>query len=186
LPENCEGNVLVTTEVQPAAKPKRKRKLTLMQRKLAKAAAQTGNISEAGRLAGYSHATAAHRAMKAIEPKLVGIMEKHGLTDTFLVEKCLRPGLEAMETKFFAHEGEVVTERDVVAWEPRKAFLDMAFKLKGAYPKNGNSDHVAPIGVAVHLVIADGRRKEAVVGAVAHLRGSDESVSLVDEVDENP
>jgi hypothetical protein len=47
-----------------------------------------------------------------------------------LAEK-LKDGLAAEETKFFAHEGRVADERDVVAWGPRHAYLRTALKLLG-------------------------------------------------------
>jgi hypothetical protein len=38
-------------------------------------------------------------------------------------------GLQAFETKFFAHKGEVVTEKTVVPWNVRRKYLELAFKV---------------------------------------------------------
>lgn len=59
-----------------------------------------------------------------------------GVTSDYLAQK-LKDGIEAEETKFFAHEGEVTDTREVVAWGPRHAFLRTAFKLLGVESKAG-------------------------------------------------
>ena len=129
-------------QIAPETAPKKRhakkpRALSHQQRKLIKALPKAASVSEAGRIAGYSVAPAAHRALAAIQRRMPQILDRHGLTDDYLVEKCLKPGLNAKETKFFAHEGIVTDSRTVVAWGDRRAYLDIANRLRGSYPKEG-------------------------------------------------
>lgn len=100
---------------------------------LVKALAQTTNVSEAGRIAGYGTPQSAHRALNNIQKKVPDLMDEIGLTDEFLLKECLKPGLSAMETRHYANKGVVLDSKDVIAWTERRGFLDMAFKLKGSY-----------------------------------------------------
>ena len=61
------------------------------------------------------------------------VLEAAGLTDDALIEKYLKPLLNAEETKFFQHKGRVVSKRNVAALGTRTQALDLAFKLKGSY-----------------------------------------------------
>jgi hypothetical protein len=58
--------------------------------------------------------------------------EDHGLSDDSLKNKLLA-ALDAMETKFFQHEGEVSDEREVIAWGPRLKALEMAMRAKDMF-----------------------------------------------------
>ena len=53
-----------------------------------------------------------------------------GLKDEALLIK-LEEGLEAQETKFFAHEGEVQDERTTTDYPTRRGYLELALRLKG-------------------------------------------------------
>lgn len=65
-------------------------------------------------------------------PMMAAALAK-GITPEFLIDRALKE-LGAMETKFFAHEGVVKDERDVVAWGVRqKARMDLQ-KALGLYP----------------------------------------------------
>lgn len=155
---------------EPKAKKKRKPRTVKMsekQKKLVKAiVTTTGNVSEAGRIAGYGTPQAAHRALKTIGMRFESYLEKHGMTDDYLAEKCLRPALEAMQTKFFSKKGVVIDTREVVAWGPRIQTLDMVFKIKGAYKQPENAD-VTPRSapVVINLAFLDPRRAEAILAA---------------------
>ena len=119
-----------------AKKPKKH--LTSQQRRLVKGLAQGKTITQAAIDAGYSEncpAQAGHQALEAIRVTMPAVLARHGLTDDSLIEKYLLPLLNAKETKFFAYEGRVCDEKDVVAWGPRRDGLDMAFKLRGDYVK---------------------------------------------------
>jgi hypothetical protein len=63
---------------------------------------------------------------------------QHAMADTGITSKSmakrLKAQLNAKETKFFQHEGNVVETRDVIAWGIRQRATDMVLKLMGAYP----------------------------------------------------
>lgn len=59
-------------------------------------------------------------------------MDEVGLSDNHLKAKLLSL-LDAKESKFFAHQGDVVTTREVEALEIQRKTLDMALKVKGLY-----------------------------------------------------
>jgi len=144
--------------------------------KLVKALTKTTNISKAGRMAGYGTAQSAHRALRNIQTKIPELMDSIGLTDEFLLKECLKPGLSAMETKFFADKGVVLSEKEVIAWGPRRDFLDMACKLKGLYitrdddGANGNSERNQPGGHSLSLVFTDEGAAREFVEAIAARR----------------
>lgn len=43
----------------------------------------------------------------------------------------LRAGLDAMETKFFSKDGEVVEQVDVIAWSERRQYAELVAKMMG-------------------------------------------------------
>lgn len=88
-----------------------------------------------------------YQLFKHLEAKFPQILEKMGLTDSSIVDKYLRPALEANETKFWADKGEVIDSREVIAWDTRMKALDMLFRLKGSYASEkiehtGKIEHV--------------------------------------------
>jgi hypothetical protein len=60
-------------------------------------------------------------------------MEAEGITADVLAKQ-LKEELNANETKFFSHEGEVVDEREVIAWRIRQEARKDGNKLRGDYP----------------------------------------------------
>jgi len=117
---------------------KEERKLTLKQRAWLKAYFETFNATEAARRAGYKCRNEEHLRNIGAQnyTKLCREIEKwideHGFSDAHLKQKILE-GMKAMETKFFAHEGHVVETKEVIPWEVRRKYLDMAIKVKGLY-----------------------------------------------------
>ena len=94
------------------------------------------SITDAARNAGYSlkrPGQSGYQALKQIQERMPQVLERHGLTDDALIEKYLKPLLVAKETKFFAHQGEVIETRDVAALGIRKEALDITFRLKGSF-----------------------------------------------------
>jgi hypothetical protein len=59
-------------------------------------------------------------------------MEAKGITANMLADKILAE-LEAKEKKFFAYQGIVVTEREVIAFDVRQKARQDAHKLRGDY-----------------------------------------------------
>ena len=99
------------------------------------------NISQSALAAGYS---ATHpgqsgwQALQNIRLKMPEILDEHGLTDEALIEKYLKPLLEAQEVRFFQNKGKVTGTRRVPANAIRLKALDLAFRLKGSYPAPTN------------------------------------------------
>jgi hypothetical protein len=126
-----------------------KPKLTPQQRALVKHLLAGKTITDSARLAGYADngyvGQMGSQALEAIRRKMPEVLDAHGLTDEVLIEKYLKPLMNAEETEFAKFEGKITDERNVIAWEPRKSGLDMAFNLKGSYaasqsngPANGS------------------------------------------------
>jgi hypothetical protein len=112
---------------------KKKEKLTLKQARLIKALPESNSVAEAGAKAGYAYRQDAHKALKSIGERAPEVLERLGLTIDFVADKCLRPLLDAMETKFWANQGVVLDQRDVAALDIRLRAIDIWAKLKGAY-----------------------------------------------------
>jgi hypothetical protein len=129
-------------------KPKR---LSPKQKKLVKALGSASSVAEAGRIAGYSDRSAAHKALATIELKMPELMDREGLTDEVLVNNYLRPGLESTKREYFANGGVVLETREEPDWATRRGFLDMAFKIKGKYLKVAEVDEKEPHGLYINL-----------------------------------
>jgi hypothetical protein len=117
-------------------KPKKERKakhLTVKQSKLLQALPTSDSVAEAGKKAGYAYRQDTHRALKTIAERTPEVLEQLGLTIEYVADKCLRPLLEARETKFFASNGLVMTEREVDALDVRLRAIEVWAKLAGAY-----------------------------------------------------
>ncbi len=48
----------------------------------------------------------------------------------------LHDGLNATRTHFFAHEGQVISEREVIDFKTRATYLDIAYRLLGSYKES--------------------------------------------------
>lgn len=58
-------------------------------------------------------------------------MDRYGITEKFLLNRCLKPGLTATKTEFFQRDGVVTDQREVIAWGARHDYLNTALKLRG-------------------------------------------------------
>jgi len=113
---------------------KRKNKtLTLKQSRLLAELPKSKSVAEAGAKAGYATRVEAHKALKNLTERAPEILERLGLTIEHVANNCLRPLLEAKETKFFANQGIVMETRDVDALDIRLRAIDVWAKLMGAY-----------------------------------------------------
>src|ERR1700691_6076253 len=61
------------------------------------------------------------------------IYESMALTRDGFIRKHLVPALQATETKFFAHNGKVISKREVVNWQARLRAQDMTYQIAGEY-----------------------------------------------------
>lgn len=122
------------------AAPKRKRRLTPRQRKLVRVLVANPDLTlaEAGAKAHYAgdadqRAETVRKTLKTpqVQERLREVMDRRAkLKDDALLDK-LEQGLEATKTQFFAHEGQVVDERETVDHATRFSYLGLAVKLKG-------------------------------------------------------
>ncbi len=133
---------------------KKKKSLSPRQRGLIKHLSKGKSLGQAAIAAGYTNhypAQAGHQALEQIRMRMPEILDQHGLTDHVLIDKYLRPLMDATETKFFAYRKDrkrkergkekasiietvqVIDTREVINWNAREAGLDLAFKLKGSY-----------------------------------------------------
>ena len=59
-------------------------------------------------------------------------LDNVGLSDERIKAK-ISEGFKAKETKFFAHQGEIVSEREVEALDIQRKYVEMAAKVKGLF-----------------------------------------------------
>ncbi len=112
-------------------------RLTLRQRRLLEEIPRCKSLAEAARRAGYSpkHAgQAGYLALNRIARKAPEVLEREGCTLEWLIEKVLKPGLEASRLHLFEEQGIVTDRRERPDWSVRLAFLTLALKLHGAFP----------------------------------------------------
>jgi hypothetical protein len=88
----------------------------------------------------------AHNIMKrpAVQSALIAAQQAAGISENFLTKK-LKEGLDAKETKFFAHEGVVQDQRDVIDFNTRHRYLETAHKLRGDLAEKAGADSGAII-----------------------------------------
>src|SRR5260370_761812 len=112
---------------------RKKRKPGPRQQKFVKELAKGKSLAQAARDAGYSEKNAnqsGYQALAQLRARVPKLLERHGLGEEVLIDKYLRPLLDANETKFFK-EGKVQIE--VQALTIRHAALRTAFELHGSY-----------------------------------------------------
>ncbi len=119
--------------------PRRKRRskfLTYRERMLIECLSQGMSVTRAALKAGYSDQNpgqSGYQALKAIREKAPELLDRHGLTDEALIEKHLKPMLNATRTVYVKHKGKITDEREVIAWVPCIASLELAFRIRGMY-----------------------------------------------------
>jgi hypothetical protein len=79
------------------------------------------------------HLVPAASALKGIAERAPEVLERLGLTYEHVIDKCLRPLLQATKTEFFASNGLVMEEKQVAALDIRLRAIDTWAKLAGAY-----------------------------------------------------
>jgi hypothetical protein len=71
--------------------------------------------------------------LRQIRGRVPDLLEKLGLGEEVLIEKCLKPLLEAEETVFFEKDGKVQQQVNVAALGIRLSSLRTAFELHGTH-----------------------------------------------------
>jgi len=170
MPVSVSKKPILTKEAQKAWN-----RLNRRQRAFCVAYFDCPNAAEAYRKAGYeaeafnSAAAGAWRLLNDPDVQAVinGMLEAYKLTPELAARK-LQEGLEASETRFFAHEGAIFAEREVIAWPTRMQALDMLHKILGKYKMT-----VPPEGYTGPLVylpkgVEPGEMTAIEVGVPAH------------------
>jgi hypothetical protein len=116
------------------AKPNRnKRKPNARQHKFVKALAEGKTLTQAAKEANYSTKNpgqSGYQALAQLRGRVPELLERHGLGEEVLIEKYLKPLLEAEETKFFK-DGKIRINVETLAI--RHASLRTAFELHRSY-----------------------------------------------------
>jgi hypothetical protein len=130
--------------------------LTVRQSRMAKILSENAvkSRSEAAILAGLSPKNprqSAYQALESIKKKAPEIMDALGLSLPYIIDKHLRPLMEATETKVFAHEGEITDYAELADNTTRRYATNMALELHGAYPTEQEKQQ-GSLGVEVIVV----------------------------------
>jgi hypothetical protein len=118
-------------------------------------------LTEAAKATGFAPQRARYMGsviMKKLRERMAFDLEYSGLTNHAIIEKYLKPALEATTTKFGFNRGVVMDERTVIDWGARLQALDVLCKLKGSYParrQGDESDEDATITVNI-VTVGDG------------------------------
>lgn len=139
-------------KIQEVEKTKGKKKpakqsLPVKTRKLIKVIVENPGISqkEAGKLAGYKHASSTNRALMKANPTFLEKMDEAGLTEETLLEHTaagLKAGTKREELKK-SEDGltETKVEVEVPDFMMRHRYLDTAWKLRGKLREGNVTNH---------------------------------------------
>ena len=116
--------------------------LTPRKRKYVKGIVEGKTKKQAALDAGYAESTA-EKAKTHIETPDVriafAVLIREAVPAELLAKK-IQEGLEAIETKFFQKDGEVVDSRDVIAWSERRQYAELAAEYGGYFTPHAEID----------------------------------------------
>jgi hypothetical protein len=133
------------------------------------------NLTQSAMAAGYSDrrpGQSGWQALKNIQLKVPEFLDQYGLTDEALIEKHLKPLLNATQVKHFQHNGEVTDSRRVPDNGTRIKALDMAFRLHGSYSSRKMEEAEKK---TVQVIVADVPRPQNRLPAPSDRLSSDTS-----------
>jgi len=111
--------------------------LSLKQKLWVDAYVETGNATAAARTAKYKGTNGSLGVIGCENLKRLKAFIRKKLDETSLnderVDIVLSSALEAKETKFFQHEGKVISRRNVANWAVRLRAVDMYNRIKARY-----------------------------------------------------
>ncbi|HEA65568.1 MAG TPA: hypothetical protein ENI07_01925 [Desulfobacterales bacterium] len=70
-------------------------------------------------------------------------LDEEGLSEARIKAK-ITQGMDAKETKFFAHQGEVIETEEVEALGIQRQYVEMAVKVKGMFAPVGQLHDITP------------------------------------------
>ena len=109
-------------------------RLSSRQKRLLEEIPRSKSLAEAARRAGYSPkfaGQAGYLALHRIAAKAPEALESSEMTLEAVIEKVIKPGLDAMRTIYFEHNGQVTDKREVPDWQSRLTMLKLTLKLHG-------------------------------------------------------
>lgn len=111
----------------------RNRPLNERERIFADELAKGTNFYQAAKIAGYGEATC-NKARILLLPRVQKplIEELESRLPMAKLANRLIEGLDAIDTKFFAHEGQVIDQKDVVYWTERRRYAETLARILGA------------------------------------------------------
>lgn len=119
-------------------KDRRKREITIRDRRFLESLFRHGNQTRAAEEAGLRSKTRAglramaSEKMRKLALPIKQLMDRMGLDDVALIEK-LAEGLDALFVKTASHEGRILDEIAYPDYERRREYLDIAFRVRGSY-----------------------------------------------------
>jgi len=131
--------------------------------KLIQERAKGRSYAEAAVAAGYSAKNArqsGYQAMEQLRGRVPDLLDLHGLSEGTLIDKYLRPLLEAEDTIFFQKDGKVRQRVKVPALGIRHSALRTAFELHGSYaPKLYDNKGAYGPGVTIIMDLPGSQHK---------------------------
>jgi len=176
---------------EPKAKKKkrkqRKRVLGPKQQRLIRVLTNADSVSHAGEMAGYGTRQSTHRALQSIRRTASEILTEIGYGPTKALSD-LREMADAKETKFWAHQGSVISREDVEANDIRLRARVELNKMHGHYPAGANDpsgNQRAADADTVYLVVTDERRSARLAALLSPSGATGVVIDVAPEVDQN-
>jgi len=115
-------------------KPHKKKRIPFRARRLVREvlSGKHKTLKSASDAAGYT-GTDGYRALRNLQGSISEILDQAGMDDSFLAQNCLRPLLEATQTKLGQYKGKFKDRVQVEDNDARLRALDMIWRLKGKY-----------------------------------------------------
>ena len=150
-------------------------------------------FQQAGEMAGFPKKTAASQAHRALRSKgaqefFDRAMAKHPILQDDGIAQTLAEGMRSTAMKFFAHEGQVIDERECVDFGARHSYVSLVTKLRGLDPSangkhdittNGESLNKVPTAIAALAALT----QEQLLALIA---ATDSGKSAIKSMEANP
>jgi phage terminase small subunit len=114
------------------------KKLTQRQQRFLKELPRSKSVAEAARRAGYSPkfaGQAGYLALQRIAEKAPELLDNHEQTLREVIEKNIKPALEATKTIYIRYRGAITDQVEVPDNETRLKTVIQVLKVMGAYPR---------------------------------------------------
>lgn len=173
------------TKSDKSVSPVKIQRLTTKESRLIEELPKHETRAEAAIAAGYTSVypvQAASRALSQIVKKSPEIMKELGLDTRAVVDKHIRPLLEANDIRQDKYGGNYTVPDN----STRLRAAETVLKLNDAFPREEVTDGHTPTGVIFRLELADDGRAKAITAAISLGRGGVRQPVLDDERDEDP